>query len=103
MRAKGQVSNGMGGREFNAGPGGSEHSYIDCELARRLGQFGRGLAMPESVLQAVEAGEARIIHAAGQAERSTVDHVVVGVEHSVSAAEALPRKSRGQPMRPGRH
>ena len=63
------------------------------DLAQRRG----GLTVPQAVLQPVEAGEARVVHAAGQPGGAPVDRAVEVAERAVRRPEPFVGQVRGCP------
>ena len=70
-------------------------------LAERVGdgqQLAGGLAVPQAVLDAVQAGEALVADAARQAVRQPVDREAEVAEAVVGRADPLPVELGGQPV-----
>ena len=74
----------------------------DEQRRDRAASARRGCAVPQAVLDAVEAGEARVVDATGQPVRQAVDRAVGVAERAVGGAEPLVDEVCGQPVAPGR-
>ena len=96
MRAERQLR-GVAGQVV----GGQVLPHRGDVLGQRVGdrqQLGRGLAVPEAVLEPVQPGEVLVVDAVGQAVGQPVDRQAQVAEAVVGGADPLPVELGGQPV-----